>query len=384
MTTPAKRVLFYVQHLLGVGHVRRAALIADAMQRRELDVHIAYGGAPVSGIEFRGCTIHHLPEARAADVEFSGLVDAEGHPISEAWKTARRDQLLALYDKTAPGALLIEQFPFGRRQFRFELLPLLERARSSPVPPKILCSVRDILVSPNNAEKIRWITGTMNAYFDGLVVHGDPSFITFDQTFPEADALTANTVYSGYVTPPLPRGEEPSSGAGEVIVAAGGGAVGEDLLRTAVQAKPLTSLSARTWRILTGPNLPAAAVSEIKALGDSHIIVEPNRKDYPTLLSNCVLSISQGGYNTLMDLVQARCPSVVVPFSRGNENEQQRRTRLLAARGFVVSTDEKNLSPETLATAIEQALTLSTPDQLPFKTNGAEAAARIVENLLRK
>ena len=147
------RVLFYVQHLLGVGHVKRASLIAGAMVTIGLDVHVVLGGTPVSGHTFEGCTCHTLPEARAADAAFSGLVGGNGNPVDNAWEDARRDQLLALYKDLAPDVLLIEQFPFGRRQFRFELLPLLDLAMVSTPKPRILCSVRDILVTKDNPEK---------------------------------------------------------------------------------------------------------------------------------------------------------------------------------------------------------------------------------------
>jgi predicted glycosyltransferase len=40
---------------------------------------------------------------------------------------------------------VIELFPFGRRQMRFELLPLLEAARARSPRPWIISSVRDVL-----------------------------------------------------------------------------------------------------------------------------------------------------------------------------------------------------------------------------------------------
>ena len=40
------RVLFYVQHLLGIGHLKRAEILAEAMAAAGLDVTVAYGGRP--------------------------------------------------------------------------------------------------------------------------------------------------------------------------------------------------------------------------------------------------------------------------------------------------------------------------------------------------
>ncbi len=62
---------------------------------------------------------------------------ADGRPVGERWKAERRAALLAAFRAADPDVLLIEMFPFGRRRFRFELLPLLEAARGRA---RIACS----------------------------------------------------------------------------------------------------------------------------------------------------------------------------------------------------------------------------------------------------
>ena len=44
-----RSVLFHVQHLLGIGHLRRAGAIARGLVAAGLDVTVASGGAPVPG-----------------------------------------------------------------------------------------------------------------------------------------------------------------------------------------------------------------------------------------------------------------------------------------------------------------------------------------------
>ena len=48
-----------------------------------------------------------------------------------------------------------------------------------------------------------------------------------------------------------------------------------------------------------------------------------------SLLAGAGVSISQAGYNTLMEVVQARARAVAVPFAGGNETEQTLRARRL-------------------------------------------------------
>ena len=80
---------------------------------------------------------------------------------------------------------MIELFPFGRRQMRFELLPLLQTARAQSPRPWIVTSQRDVLNRPGKAEKIDWILETFQAHFDFAIVHGDPNFIDLEQSLPE-------------------------------------------------------------------------------------------------------------------------------------------------------------------------------------------------------
>ena len=117
MTSP--RVFFYVQHLLGIGHLRRAAAITRALRRHGLTVAFVAGGEPVAGLDLGGADLIQLPPARAGDSGFGSIVDTAGRPIDDAWRDRRRAALLAAFERWAPEAVLIELYPFGRRPFRF-------------------------------------------------------------------------------------------------------------------------------------------------------------------------------------------------------------------------------------------------------------------------
>lgn len=223
-----KRVLFHVQHLLGIGHLKRAEILAEAMAKAGLDVTVAFGGCPVREIPFKGAAVARLPAATIAGEDFSTLLDEAGTPVDEAWRAERRDALLDLWRKTDPDVVLIELFPFGRRQFRFELLPLLEAIHVEKRRPRVACSVRDILVAKSPA-RAKEAAETLNRLFDAVLVHGDPALIRLDETFSEASRIADLIRYTGYVSSPS-NGSGSAVGAGEVLVSAGGGAVGLPLL----------------------------------------------------------------------------------------------------------------------------------------------------------
>jgi predicted glycosyltransferase len=355
-----KRAFFYVQHLLGIGHLKRSLTLAQAMAAAGLEVTLASGGLPVPELAVaataHGVRFAQLPPASAADLTFKVLVDDRGRPVDDRWKRERSDALLAAWRAADPQVLVVELFPFGRRQMRFELLPLLEAAAAAARRPAIVCSVRDVLGAQKSPQRQEETLGLVERYFDRVLVHGDPEVLAFERTFPIARRIAGRIEYTGYVVDaanPAPG----KAGEGEVIVSAGGGAVGAGLLEAAIRARPLTSLRDRTWRILAGGNLPETEFQGLAKLaaGQPGIELERSRPDFTNLLANCALSVSQAGYNTLMEIVQAGARAVVVPFARGQETEQSLRARCFAERGLLELVEEAALAPEALAAAIDRA-----------------------------
>jgi predicted glycosyltransferase len=217
------RVLFYVQHLLGIGHLARASRIASALAADGFDVTAVMGGAPVPGFPGPGVATLELPPIASADQGFSSLTDLSGNPIDDDYKARRRDLLLAALREAKPDIVVLEAYPFGRRQMRFELRPLVEAIAAMTPKPLLVASIRDILqerVKPGRNEETVEI---LNRHFDLVLVHGDPAFATLADTFPLAAAIRPEIAYTGMVAAPR---AEPSPDRYDLVVSAGGGAAG--------------------------------------------------------------------------------------------------------------------------------------------------------------
>jgi predicted glycosyltransferase len=359
------KAFFYVQHLLGIGHLKRAATLAAALRAAGFEVTLASGGMPVEGIP-----VLQLPPART-DSSFKDLLDESGNPVDEAWKARRRDALLQAFQDTSPELLLIELFPFGRRQMRFELLPLLESVRPETL---VVSSVRDLL-QPNPGREAQALE-RFERYFDRLLVHADPGVARLDLTFSRTKALAGKLHYTGYVVEE--SAASGNAGEGEVLVSAGGGAVGRRLLETAIQARPLTRLRERTWRVLAGSSFEC-----FKRLEGENLVVERVRNDFTLRLKNCVLSISQAGYNTVLETLQARARAVLVPFAGGAQSEQTLRARLLADRGLVQVVEEEELTAATLAAAVDRAAAGARPAAGMIDLGGARRSADLLREWLK-
>lgn len=349
------RVFFYVQHLLGIGHLRRAATLARAMVADGLDVLVVSGGAPVQDLDLGGARFHQLPPLRAADARLKELSHLDGAPLDDAFRERRTGLLLHLFEAEAPDILLTEQFPFGRTQLRFELMPLLDAAQARAPAPWIVSSVRDVLRRSASPARVDEMVATFEV-FDTVLIHADPALVRLGDSFPGWADIQDRALYTGYVAESDPsRAPQGNVGKGEVIVSAGGGAVGAPLLSAAIAARPLTSLADRKWRILVGPNVSEADRAALAEAASAGIIVEPARADFVDLLANSALSISQAGYNTVVETLCHADRAVLVPFGTARETEQADRARVLVERGMVAAVPPDALTPQTLAAAVKRA-----------------------------
>ena len=370
----ARRVFFYVQHLLGIGHLARGSRIASALSEAGFDVTVVTGGMPVAGFPLPGMKHIALPALTSSDEGFSGLVTADGQAADGNFEEMRRNLLLEAFRSQAPDILIIEAFPFGRRQMRFELLPLLEAAIAATPRPLIASSIRDILQERTKPGRNEETVDYVNRYFDLVLVHGDPQFVPLEATFPLTDAIRDKIAYTGLVAPPSPV---PSTESFDIVVSAGGGAAGRDLVSAAVDAAAMLGPDLR-WLLITGPNLPAAQFDAAASKAGANMQVERFRGDFANLLAAARLSVSQAGYNTVCDVLQAGCRSVLVPFAAGGETEQSMRAERLAQRGLTSVLSEAGINGSSLAAAVGTALSAPAPSPAGLPLQGAQKTAALL------
>lgn len=376
----APRVFFYVQHLLGIGHIARASRIANALQNDGFDVTVVTGGLPVAGFPAAGLKTVALPPVVASNAGFSGLADERGVAVDQDFLDRRRDLLLKAFHDARPDVVITEAFPFGRRQMRFELLPLIEAIEASNPRPKLLSSVRDILQENRKAGRDAETVGLVRAHFDGVLVHGDPGFIRLEDTFPLTADIADKVSYTGIVAPPPP---EQASETFDIIASAGGGAVGMELLNAAGEAAKMLPADL-CWLLISGPNLPEADFATLSQAVPSNVTLVRFRKDFPSLLGAARVSISQAGYNTVGDLMRTDCRPILIPFVAGGETEQTVRAERLAKLGLAELLPEEGLTADHVAAAVSAALAAPkrrTAD-LAIDLEGARRTAEIIRAML--
>lgn len=377
-------LLFYCQHSLGMGHLVRGLAIAAALERR-FDVQFLNGGRFPAGLEApQGLTIHDLPPLGMT--AGGALTSLDDRYSVESAKAYRQAHIRDVFRRTRPAVILIELFPFGRKKFADELIPLLDAAIACRTRrPIVVCSLRDILVEGRGDQQRHddRAARLVNKYFDAVIVHADPRFARIEESFHPRIPLSTPILYSGFVH----RGGrmdrlqdlEPS-----ILVSAGGGMVGGPLFRAALAAhRELWATRRLPMRIVAGPFLPDAEWDALisEAEGMMGLTIERAVPDLAPLMGRVAVSISQCGYNTSMDIVAAGVPALVVPFAEGDKNEQRNRADRLEQLGIVKTIAPDELSANALVAGVI-ALLDKRPPRAALDLDGASRTTSLIERLI--
>ncbi|NMC48177.1 MAG: glycosyltransferase, partial [Desulfovibrio sp.] len=166
------KALFYCQHVLGLGHFMRTLEIVRALAPHEV-VLVSGGPAVPAALPYHAREVR-LP-ALEMDPAFQRLSATDGDGL-DAVKAVRRETLLRLFQAERPDVFFVELYPFGRKAFEFELVPLLAAVREGRFGlVRVVCGLRDILVEKaDQAAYEARVLSRLNAYFDLLAVHADP------------------------------------------------------------------------------------------------------------------------------------------------------------------------------------------------------------------
>ena len=184
------RVLFYVQHLLGVGHLKRAEILAQAMAaaRPRRDGR-ATAAAPFPEVPFRGVRIAELPPAAIAGEDFSDAPGRRGRARRRALESGARCRAARARPRHRSRRDPDRAVPVRPAAVRIRACCRFWKPSVAPTPrPMVACSVRDVLVARKARPRAEEAAAVARRFFDAVLVHGDPALIPFGATFGAADA----------------------------------------------------------------------------------------------------------------------------------------------------------------------------------------------------
>ncbi len=371
---------------MGMGHLVRSLALAEALSD-SFHVVLLNGGELPPEIRLPpGIEIINLPPL---GLDSGQLVSRDpGYPLVQARQT-RTEIILNPFRVFRPDVLLTELFPFGRKKFEFELLPLLEEAkRQNAFSPLIVCSLRDILVSGRSEQKKyeEHAVALANRYFDIILIHSDPDFARFEESLNSNTRLTPCVHHTGFVVSSRSALQTDPFKTGPIVVSAGGGLYGYRLLSTVIEAHALLPPSANiAIKLIAGPFLPAEKCDLLCAAVNDRDGLKLVRSvpDLYGELCGARASISQCGYNTALEILQAQLPALVVPFADQGEDEQMNRALRLERLGAIRVLDQREMSAPRMADEIRVLLNYH-PRRVALDLDGARRSARILNETVRE
>jgi predicted glycosyltransferase len=356
-----KKIFFYSQHLLGIGHFTRSLKLCEQLAST-YQVNLFNGGTPVPYLVITNLKVINLPPLSTKE-DFKILYSPEGRELSEVWD--RRTKILN-QDSEIPDVIIVELFPFGRSLFEKEILEFIEYYKKINPQLIIICSLRDILVD-SLSEHVR---GIVDKFFDYVLLHTDSSVITGPlPVTPEGFLKGTKTLVheTGYIsvdrTIPIKKKQ--------IIVSIGGGAIGEELL-VAMNEVNL----AHHVILVGGPQISRKAEEALCSKLGSNVRYMSFCPDLPSLLAESSLSISTGGYNTLLESIAVNTFPVIYPLKHNREQltRAEAFNRLELCEILHDIRDIQSLFPRCLNRTL--------PDPLPLKMDGAKATLAFINEVL--
>lgn len=379
------RVLCHAQHFTGIGHFVRMHAIARGMSEAH-EVYLVDGGRPVPRRrDPRPIELIPLPRLVRAAGRIVGL--ETDTPV--ALLVEQRIRLLTqLVERIRPDAILIDIYPFSKWPVGEEITRTIEVARRLNARVRVVTSLRDITpMTPHEMSRPGlYEAGVLSRLvpFDAILAHSDPSFARIEDYFDCAADLPLPVHYTGFVagTPtPLVKTPEPGSYA---ILSCGGNRASLAFLLNSIEAfrvlRARGALGSMSLCVFPGPDASAADVAALSAAtGDGPFLLCEFSPDFDAWLAGSALSISRCGYNTVVQFLQARVRSVVVP--NPDIDDQPPRARRLAKLGLATVIEGAAPPVEAIATAIEEAMARP-PVEHALDLDGVAATQRILEELV--
>lgn len=388
-----KKILFYCQYHLGMGHLVRSLEILRSLAK-DFQVCFVKAGWEVNGFEAPAeVEVVTLPlllsENRQVKV-------ADSSQNLEEVKQMRKTKLLEVFEEFQPDCLITEGYPFNKHQFEFEAIPLLERIKATGGKTKVVSSLRDIVMAKHyeNREAVTdKICKLMNQYFDLLLVHSDPKFHELEESFPKIKEIKTPIKYTGYVAQ---SSSEKSIITEEdlailnlkkpiILVSIGGGQLGHELLQSILEASPLIyKYLPHQIIVFAGPFFPDEKLLQLQktAANQPNITLRKYTANLLAYMDKAELSISLCGYNTTMNILRTGVKSMIFPSNK--DWEQKVRAEKLEKLGLTEIIHSHELNPESLSQKIIVNLSKKAFVKTcePIQLQGAQTTSSLLQEFL--
>jgi predicted glycosyltransferase len=382
--------MFYSHDTYGLGHLKRTLALARFLQARS---------PALSQLIITGSPLAHrfqLPPRtdyiKLPSVLKVGIEAYEARSLSVPFgeiRSLRAEIIVSAASHFQPHLLLVDNVPAG---LKGELVRALRHLKESSC--KLVLGLRDVV------DEAGWVRGAwardgiyelLDELYDAILVYGRRDLFDPVAEYGFSPRSSAKTRFVGYL-----RRDPARRAPGEirarfgldderlVLVMAGGGGDGYQLLRAVVEAARLAGERSRFhFVLLGGPLMPAEDRRRVVALvaGHDSISFIDFVEDAASYVAAADAVVSMGGYNSVCELLSLGKPAIVVPRV-WPRREQLIRAEALARRGFFRVITPEELTPERLLREMNRLLAEPRRPRLGIDLDGLPATAVELDALL--
>jgi predicted glycosyltransferase len=356
------RLALYSHDTVGIGHMRRNLLIAQAIARKASEgneplILLVSGGREVCAFGLpAGTDCLTLP---ALTKEENGQYRARRWDMSlKELLNLRSRSIAASLRGFAPDVLIVDKVPRGALG---ELEQALQELHAQG-ETRFVLGLRDVLDDPVTVRQEWQETGAEEAirhFYDAVWIYGDRRVFDPVAEYRFSREVAAKVSYTGYLAREESAGLAALSdgdllpGLGEpvddlVLCLVGGGQDGSQLAEIFAQ----TDFPAGTTGvILTGPFMPQQVQNRLQRQAQKNRQLRVLRfvTDPDLLLRQASRVVAMGGYNTICEIIAAHKPALIVPRVKPRQ-EQLIRAERMRDLGLVDLLHPKDLSARALKT----------------------------------
>jgi predicted glycosyltransferase len=360
------RLVMYSHDTMGLGHMRRNLLLAQALGDlpHGATILLIAGACEIGGFRLPpGVDFLCLPALRKCE----GIYRPRRLDVSLAELTALRQRTIqAAVEAFQPDVLLVDNVPWGAAG---ELAPTLSMMANEPTARCVL-GLRDILDDAQTIRREWCASGTEEAvsqFYDAVWIYGEQKFFDQAAEYGWSSEIAGRVTYVGFLnqsrrleaTRCEPHLESVRTPYAACVV--GGGQDGFKLAETFLRASIPDDL---TGVVVTGPCMEQHDVRRLRELaqelGRRCVVEFPAEAD--AIICGAQRVVGMGGYNTLCAILSHEKPALIVPRVQPR-CEQWMRAHRLSVRGLIETLHPDDLSPEALTRWLQK-------DILPPRVRG--------------
>lgn len=380
------RVVLYSHDTMGLGHMRRNLLIAEALAGGSLEATVLLVCGAVEAGAFvlpPGIDCVTLPALRKQP---TGSYDPRHLDLTLTEVVAlRASTIRAVVEAFEPDLLVADNVPRGAIG---ELQPTLQDLAARSVP--CVLGLRDVLDDPPAVVR-EWRRArneqAIRDYYEAVWVYGDPALYDLAAECRFGPAIRRKLRYLGYLDQRVrlrfwPAGAcaDPLPEGAFALCTVGGGQDGARL----AEAFALAHAPAGVRRVIVaGPDMDGPGRDRLHALArrDPGLTVLDFVREPTRLVARAACLVTMGGYNTVCEALSFRKRALVVPRV-APRREQLIRAERLRDRGLVDLLHPEALAPGSISSWIGD--NLGRPGRDGVDLGGLDRLRQLARELLAR